>query len=298
MRQHITAIKAALAACPKIFNLLKALVVIYRKLRLELFQCFLSLRRIKKINPNHGLSKKLNISLTSYPPRFNTLHLTLISLLTQRTSPDRIVLWIAKNDIHLIPNKVNKLKKYGLEILGCEDIRSYKKIIPMINAVPREFIVTADDDVYYEPDWLSRLVRSYIENPVGVICHRGHKIRLNPSGYPLPYKEWEGDISRELQSPLAFQTGVGGVLYAPEVFDARVTDSTAFLSLCPTADDFWLYWMVRLNGSVIRILAGSKKFLVWRGSQEKALWIENTTGDVSNDSACHKLIEAYGFPIK
>ncbi|MFC3215790.1 hypothetical protein [Novosphingobium panipatense] len=52
---------------------------------------------------HHGLAGELVVSLTSYPVRYATLHLTLKSLLRQQTVPDRIVLWIADGDVAALP---------------------------------------------------------------------------------------------------------------------------------------------------------------------------------------------------
>jgi hypothetical protein len=37
--------------------------------------------------------------------------------------------------------------------------------------------------------------------------------------------------------------GVGGVLYPSRVFDAEVCNEDVFRTLCPKADDIWLYIM-------------------------------------------------------
>lgn len=76
----------------------------------------------------HGLPATLILSLTSYPPRFGTLSLTLHSLLRQSVKADRTILWIAH--IPLLPKAVTVLQAAGLEIRATEDVRSYKKSSP------------------------------------------------------------------------------------------------------------------------------------------------------------------------
>jgi len=102
----------------------------------------------------HNLGSELIVSLTSHPPRFPTLHLTLGCLLDQSFRADRVILWIAHDDMALLPAAVRKLERRGLEIRACDDIRSYKKLVPALEAFPHAFIVTADDDLELAPDWL------------------------------------------------------------------------------------------------------------------------------------------------
>ena len=48
------------------------------------------------------------MSLTSYPPRFGTLHLTLACLLDQSVKPDHLILWIAREDIKELPDDIRQ----------------------------------------------------------------------------------------------------------------------------------------------------------------------------------------------
>ncbi len=96
----------------------------------------------------HGLPSPLIISLTSYPARFGKLHLTLKCLLSQSMAADKVVLWIAHQDKAALTPAILNLQKVGLQIGYCDDLRSYKKIIPTRQNYPDSFIVTADDDLY------------------------------------------------------------------------------------------------------------------------------------------------------
>src|SRR5688500_5188057 len=71
-------------------------------------------RRLSAAGRPHQLPGELIISLTSYPARFRTLHLSLRCLLTQSIKPDRIVLWIAREDLPLLPASVRKLAAHGI----------------------------------------------------------------------------------------------------------------------------------------------------------------------------------------
>ncbi|WP_075258074.1 hypothetical protein [Herbaspirillum camelliae] len=237
------------------------------------------------------------VSLTSYPPRFPTLHLTLMSLLAQSYAPARIVLWIAHQDMDKLPASVTDLTRHGLEIKACDDLRSYKKLIPQLQSDPRSIIVTADDDVHYWRHWLQELVDAYEPERKEVIAHRVHRIRLGADGLPLPYNEWEHSIREYGADALHFPTGIGGVLYAPGVLDAQVLEQDEFMRLCPRGDDIWFWWMARRNGARFRRAPSVNRdsyFHCWDGSQACALWEDNLTGSY-NDTQIAAMIGRYGF---
>lgn len=242
----------------------------------------------------HGLDKPLIVSLTSFPPRFKTLPLTLKCLLSQSIRADAVVLWIASEDESRLTDDILSLRDNGLSIRICAEIKSYKKIIPSIEAYPGSFIVTADDDVYYRPTWLEELISAWTGEKSEVICHRAHRICVDAGRNPLPYQDWDFDTSSAQRSPAIFPTGAGGVLYPPGIFDPRVTDKTLFTTLCPTADDIWLYWMMRLNGGTARRL-GPFRLMNWPGSQHVSLWSDNLNG--RNDHAIARMIERFGLPL-
>jgi hypothetical protein len=236
----------------------------------------------------------LVVSLTSYPPRFGTLHLTLKSLLSQSFVPDRIVLWIARADMALLPAAVTDLQRAGLEIVACDDTRSYKKMIPLLQQGTSAAIVTADDDVYYWRDWLRQLVQARDPGKLEIVCHRMHRIKLNADGLPVSYNEWDFETSNTESSPLNFPTGIGGVLYPANVFSPEVLDVHAFMTLCPRGDDIWFWWMARANGATFKRVPEVNEVHCWDGTQEVALWKDNI-GATFNDNQIQAMIGAYGF---
>jgi hypothetical protein len=207
--------------------------------------------------------------------------------------PDRFCLWIAQSDLASLPANVRELERDGLEILTCSDTRSYKKIIPSLQANPDNYFVTADDDRYYAKDWLRELVDAHPIGEKQVTCGRAHRIAVDVEGVPLPYLQWKIDVSDNGPDKLVFPTGLGGVLYEPGIFHADVTRSDIFLDLCPTADDIWLYWMASLNGARFRKIGPKRRQITWAESQRVALYAQNRT---ANDEQLTKMILRYGFP--
>ena len=244
----------------------------------------------------HGLPGRLVVSLTSYPPRFGNLGYVLRTLLSQSVVPDEVVLWIAHADAPRLPADIQCLRDKGLSIRFTDDLKSFKKIIPMIEACPEAFIATADDDIYYHSTWLEELATAWAGDPREIVFHRGHTITLGEDGRPRPYRQWRFQKIEEAVSRLSFPTGVGGVLYPPGSLDAQVTDRGAFLELCPNADDVWLYWMGRRAGSRYRHAGGRRRnWDSWPGSQHQSLHSTNRREN-QNDAQIHRMIERFGFP--
>lgn len=203
-------------------------------------------------------SPRYIVSLTSYGKRLNaTAPYTIITFFNQSVKPDKIVLWVAHGDKENIPKILWEFREIGLEIRFCEDIMSYKKIIPALQEYPEDCIITADDDVYYPENWLERLITLHEENPNKIICHRAHGIKVDTNRDPLSYKEWdrwiEPDVYRarkpapRRRPETVFPTGAGGVLYPPKCFHKDVADKELFMKLAPRADDIWLWAMAVIN---------------------------------------------------
>lgn len=103
------------------------------------------------LGKNNG-DRELIVSLTSYGCRVNSVALTIESIFQQTVKPNRIILWLSSDEflcLEDLPYSLRKLQERGLDILFCEDIRSFKKLIPTIKLYPEADILTIDDDVLY-----------------------------------------------------------------------------------------------------------------------------------------------------
>ena len=242
------------------------------------------------------LPSPLVISLTSFPPRYTSLELTLKCLLTQSIKCDRVVLWIAAADAPLLPRSVLELEQAGLTIAICEDdTRSYKKIIHSVVQYQDAFVLTADDDVYYWRTWAEELATAF-RDPKLLVAHRCHRVVLGEDGSPKPYGEWEQSLLSPDSGPLLFPTGVGGVLYPPKTFDSEFFDVPKFRRLAPLADDVWIFWMARRAGRRFAQIGGRRKFWPWESSQTVSLMNTNVGGAGGNDRQLGNLIAEYGWP--
>lgn len=240
----------------------------------------------------HGLPAPLVISLTSYPPRFRTLSLTLKCLLTQSIAPDRVVLWVAHEDVSVLPADVRGLREQGLEIRTTADLRSYKKIIPALADAPDAFVAIADDDVHYPRRWLETLVAGWRPEQKIIPCWRAHRMVLDGDSMPASYAKWSLDAPSGPADIRNVATGVGGVLYPPGCLPAEALDRQLFAALCPSSDDLWLYVMARCAGWQFMKVGPRQRFFSWPGTQKNALQHDNLCG--GNDRQLRALLDRYG----
>ena len=70
------------------------------------------------------------VSLTSYPARISTVHMTVLTLLNQKIKPDKIILWLAKEQfpsgMNALPKQLLALMDVGLTIKWTHDITKAK----------------------------------------------------------------------------------------------------------------------------------------------------------------------------
>ena len=247
-----------------------------------------------------ALPGEVILSLTSHPPRFAMLRRALDSLLRQTVAPDRILLWIADQDLAQLPNEVRQLESRGLEIRSCADLKSFNKLIPALEAFPDAFIATVDDDILYPVDLLERLVGG--SEPAVITCNRAHRIRRRPDGALAPYFQWELNVAdapaREPSTDI-IPIGVGGVLYPPGTLHPMFADRSMFQRLCPQGDDLWFYWCARAAGTRHRKVGEAMLLPLLSGSQETNLWAANLAG--GNDrmiAALQAELGPAGSPIR
>ena len=220
-----------------LFSMCGEFLKLYYLLRLWSFPCGVNRRENRK--------EKVIVSLTSYGRRVSKiLPFTIISLLRQTYRPDMIILWLDSdnwNDDNL-PNRLVRLRQYGLTIKYCKDIKSYKKLIPALEMFPNDIIVTCDDDIFYKKDMLERLMNEYEKDPTRIYTHRAHRLKFSEKGELLPYNDWENQISG-VAGNLVFPTGGAGCLYKRSLLYKDICREDLFMKLAPKADDVWFFFM-------------------------------------------------------
>ncbi len=243
---------------------------------------------------------QLIVSLTSFPARIKYVHLAINTLLNQTLKPDRVILWLADsqflNKEKDLPHDLLKLKDLGLEIKWCEDLRSYKKLIPALREFPNEIIVTADDDLYYEKNWLEKLYNAYLKNPQNIYVNRACRLKFE-NDKVSKYSQRKGMfLDNSAPSFLNSVFGGSGCLYPPkslseEVFSDKREQITNY------SDDHWFWAMAVLAGTKICEVDGvNSNFYVIDGTLDSALY--KTNSDVNTIDFYYKIFEQYPLILK
>jgi hypothetical protein len=196
--------------------------------------------------------EKLIISLTSFPARINIVDLAISTLLQQSVKPDEVVLWLAEEQFpekeQSLPDKLLRLKDFGLSIKWCTDLKSYKKLIPALKDYSNHVIVTVDDDIYYEVDFLAKLYNAYLEDPKNIYTHRITRMYFDGSMVKRRKDEDYNLDSYSEASCLDKLNGCGGVLYPPRCFYKDIDRDDIFMDICKNNDDVWFWFMGLLGG--------------------------------------------------
>ncbi len=242
----------------------------------------------------HGGDQPLVVSLTSYPPRFEALALTIKALMRQTLKPDALVLWIDRESVRTLPSSVRTLERHGLSILPCDDVGPFSKIVHTLEAYPEATAVTADDDCYYPPRWLEGLVAASAGAPGRIVCYSARRMLSDGSGGLAPYGEWP--LHRGGESDMLLPRGTAGVLYPPGSLHPDVMDLDAYRRFSPRADDLWLKWMSARAGTRVLVAPDAPDRWSWPGTQRQTLANVNVTHG-GNDRQIRNLVEAYGLPF-
>lgn len=257
------------------------------------YKLFHLLKITKGINTNSAKNKNLIISLTTYHKRFETAYLAIESLMHQTLKADKIILWLAKDELKngQFPAKIAKLKSRGLDIrIVDENLKSYKKLIYALKEFPQSTIITCDDDVFYTKNFIKDLWRKSQEFPDCVVGYRCHTMHKTADGKLQPYSKWHS-FSGNKPAFGAFATGVGGVLYPPNCLADEVFDSELFLKLAPTADDVWFKAMGLLKGTkTVMVYDKSTHFWSINIPNNDTLWSVN---QFKNDEQIEQVFERF-----
>lgn len=229
---------------------LKILRVFVRKL------ANLHLKYALKCNRNKhvctGKDSDVIVSLTSFPARINNLWIVIETLLRQSIKPQKIVIWLSKEQFSEteIPSNLRKLEARGVELRMVDgDIRSHKKYYYVFQEHPNNLILFADDDIIYPSDLIESLLTARKKTmSEKVVTHKyGYRMKWDNDGNLKPYNSWGSFYDAYKGNDLFFGSG-GGTLVRPSDFFQDVLNLELALGLCPKADDIWLNAMAKMGG--------------------------------------------------
>lgn len=238
------------------------------------------------------------VSLTSYPARIETIHLTIRTILNQTKKPNRIILWLAEDQFpgreKDLPRKLLCLKQYGLEILFCDNLFPHKKYYYSMLENPGMDVITIDDDVFYPENMIDELVTLSEQHPDTICCTMGHQFVLDENGDVYSEDEaWHLQEGIDEPTFSLIPTGVGGVYYPAGCLHSEVFNKESIRDCCMTSDDLWLKSMAVLNGKkAVRVQHKPKIYFSILQTQKDGLY-KNNVFQNKNEVAWRKIMERY-----
>jgi hypothetical protein len=195
-------------------------------------------------------ASRLIVSVTTSPARIARTWVALEHLLRQDVPFWKVVLVLAEDELpdKRIPRSIQRQVARGVEILWiARSVRSFNKMLPVRARYPEAIIVTMDDDIAYEPWRVGRLMEAARARPGTIIGHRGWEMGIR-EGALTAYETWQ-PAGPHTPSDRCFLTGVGGVLYPPNVLPTELLlDAELAVRLTPTNDDIWFWAVARVAG--------------------------------------------------
>ena len=228
-------------------------------------------------------TRRLIVSLTSFPARIAFVPQVLDCLLSQNHPADEIVLWLSEDQFpgreKDLPETLFQSASAGkLRLRWVQgDLKPHKKYIYAFREYPEDIVVTVDDDVLYDRKLLETLWETHLQYPDAVVAGRTHLITLDPNGQPRPYSAWLRRVIGLEDGPSMqlFAVGIGGVLYDPKWFPPELYDEEVIRETCLRADDLWLKTMEMAAGIPVIRSSGDELLQVIPESQETALCSAN-----------------------
>ncbi len=242
--------------------------------------------------------RKVNlvVSLTSTKSRIVNILPALYSLAAQSRKPDLIVLWLEKHESYP-RHMIEKIRAMGIKIKFREDLGPHTKYYYAFNEYKNDLIITADDDIIYHENMTEELYRAYQDQKNCVIARRVNRMRFGHNRKLLKYTDWIWEY-RDAKAPAydLLATGVGGVLYPPEVTALIKPDDKAFLKVSPKGDDIWLKFLELSEGIKVCAVKESAFYLdvINNKSQKISLSTENVDKG-KNDEQIKACIEYFGM---
>lgn len=258
---------------------------------------------IRKVDINDlGLNDKkretsIVVSLTSFPGRIHSVHLAIKSLFMQSCKPDRILLWLSKEQFPegVQDENLLRLQKKGLEIRYCDDLKSHKKYYYVLQQEKDSIVITYDDDLIYPRNSIEMLMKQHKRFPKCVICNRGMEIVFDGLGNVRPYSEWKVLTNTGVKSPsnLVMPSTGGGTLYPPNMFGVELFNLANIKKLAWTADDLWMKAMeLYYEINVVKTRKYHRTFTVVEKEQKEKL-SERNCGEGENNKVVLCLQEVY-----
>lgn len=258
-------------------------------------------KRNKLYNGNRN--EKIIISLTTYSKRIKYVYKTIESLFSQTIKPDKIILWLDENEFNInsIPKTLKKQIKCGLEIGFCENIKSYKKIVPTLKKYQNDIIITADDDILYPKNFIEKLYIAYLDDKIenndkkSVYCNYSFKF-LDNNLFPK---------ARNISYLFSYVGTGGGCLFPPHILPDDIFNKDLFMKLAENHDDAFISVLLLKNN--IKVHNVNENYLTYVklihkrlifNTQGIGLWRINLEKSNGTGATIKRCLEYYGIELE
>lgn len=237
------------------------------------------------------MNEKLILSMTTWPPRFTSAKVAMQHIIRQRKKAklqDRVhcVLVLSEEEACDVRYRreacelILQMEKMGVEVIYDRgNIRSHKKIIPVLEKYPDATVLVVDDDNIQQDGWLQVFIQDHDAHPGEVIYGQSNRRISVKDGKVCEDTDHFFMLSHpygQLTENVVPASGAAGTLYPSGTFkDPRFFDRELFMELCPSSDETWQYVFAKLAGKKFRCLS-SHNFPITAGAdQSVALYREN-----------------------
>lgn len=233
--------------------------------------------------------------MTTWPPRFDTAGRVMGELVKQRMDADLLervhcVLVLSEEEVSstLVReeacNLMRAMDELDVEILIDKgNIRSHKKLIPVLEKYPDNAVLVVDDDNIQQKGWLKTFVSDHDRFPADIIYGQSNSRVVLKDGLICEEMEFmplskPGQMSMDLKPA----NGAAGTLYPALTFtDIRFFDRELFMQLSPTSDETWQFAFAVMGGASFRCLSACNIPMSAGARQDCALF--NTNQYAYND---------------
>ena len=241
-------------------------------------------KNLNAINYDH-----IVISFTSYKERLSLCHLMVDSLLKNTIKPYKICLTVYSDDVSYISNELKEFIYNGIVelIVADKNLRPHLKYFYAMKKYRKYPIITVDDDCIFREDFIESLINSYKKYPNCVSARRVHKKTYDHNtGTIKNYEHWIRHFTQILlPSTDIVATGVGGVLYPPNILnitDDNLEDIYKYI----TVDDIYLHYLeLKLNVPIVYVPNKKNHPDIIEGSQETALFTNINKANENDDNS-------------
>ncbi len=240
---------------------------------------FLTVRRHDYETMKKLWSRKIIVSLTSYPRRIGAVATTLETIFAQTKKPKEIILWLAPSQFPGqeadLPKELQDLiQQKKLTVRWCVDIMGHKKYFYALQEYTEDVVVTIDDDLLYAKDTLATLYASYLLYPEAVSTMRTHLVMISEEGKVLPYNDWVLETNSCVNEPSMqlMASGGAGDLYPPNLYRKEFFDLDVIERCCPWADNLWVKMMEAISDVPVVLARPSDPLQFVEDTQEETLF--------------------------